>query len=146
MNISESKNLWEYRVKSTFENKKKISKGQSILWSIVGLILYHNTKDRLLIDIYNLLNDNELFVKLISLIDGRDFKFPSKEEIEEALLLAVFYYEKEVEKKSWKEIQDSLDFEISPIKWGIKIKNLNNWIKQKLNEVIKIEGISCQKK
>jgi hypothetical protein len=134
----EPTNVWEYRIEKVFSNKSKESSVKSQLWEIVNLILYENAKDRTLIDIYNLL-DKESFVKLISLLDGRTFQSPSKKELEETLLLAVLYYEKEIEGKSWREIQKEYDFEIPTIKYGIRIRNLDTWIRQKIQEIVRQE-------
>ena len=137
MNPNEYKSTWEYRIKEVF--KKREASSDNILWNIVNLILYSGAKDRVLIDIYNLFDDKNDFVKLISLLDGRTFKSPTKEELEDALLLAVLYYEKNICKKNWSEIRDSLDFKISSIKYGIKINNLSNFIKQKINEILGVK-------
>jgi len=135
MKKEEYKNVWEYRIKKAFSGKKEI---KSELWEIVNLILYENSKDRVLIDLYNLL-DKETFVKVISTMDGRTVTLPTKRELEEALLLAVLYYEKEINKKNWREIQEEFDFEIPTIKYGIRIRNLDMWLRQKIQEIIRME-------
>jgi len=129
--------VWQYRIKQTFKDiQKKEDKSANILWNLISMYLYANAKDTTLMDIYNFFEDKNDFVKFISLLDGRVFKSPTKSDMEDALLTAIFYYEKEINKKSWKEIQKGLDFKVSSIKYGIKIKNLNNWITQKFNEII----------
>lgn len=130
-------NLWEYKIKSVFKKEVKMYDSEKMLWNIITLLLYSSTKDKLLIDIYNFFEDKNDFVKFISLVNGRTLKIPTKKEMEDALLTAVFYYEKIINGKSWKEIQDDLDFDISPIKYGIRVKNLNSWILQKLQELIR---------
>jgi hypothetical protein len=136
MDSDEVKNVWEYRVKKAFE--KREGTNTDLLWELITLFLYSTSRDRLLIDIFNFFEDKNQFVKFISLVDGRTLKLPNKQDIEEALLTAVFYYEKKVNGKSWKEIQDALDFSVSPIKYGIKVRNLNSWITQKLQEILGI--------
>lgn len=140
MEQEDFKNVWEYRIKETFSNRTKDKKVENQLWEIVNLILYENSKDRLLIDLYNLL-DKETFIKVISLIDGRTFTPPSKKELEETILLSILYYEKEIEGKDWKQIQNEFDFEIPTIKYGIRIRNLDLWIKQKIQEILRRESI-----
>jgi len=134
MKEEEYKNIWEYRIKKAFSYKKESASEE--LWDIVNLILYENSRDRILVDLYHTL-DKESFVKVISLLDGRTFHSPTKKEMEETLLLAVLYYEKEIEGKSWKEIQSEYDFEIPTIKFGIRIKNLDNWIHQRIQEIVR---------
>jgi len=138
MESNDFKNIWEYRIRKTFEKVDKREE-TNLLWNIITLFLYSTTKDELLIDIYNFFEDKDQFVKFISLVDGRSLKLPTKKAIEEALLTAVFYYEKKIHGKTWKEIQESLDFEVSPIKYGIKVQNLNNWVVQKLQEILRKE-------
>lgn len=135
----EYKNVWEYRIKEAFKRKENIgskSNSSKMLWQIVNLILYENSKDRVLGDLYHGM-DKENFVKMISIIDGRNFHPPSKQELEETLLLALLYYEKEIEEKSWKQIQKEVGFPFSSIKYGIRIKNLSNWIEQKIQELVR---------
>ena len=139
---SSYKNIWEYRVKEAFKKEGSTSSNtHDILWDIVSLLLYSNTKDKILVDIFNFFEDKNDFVKFISMMDGRSLKIPTKMEIEEALLTAMFFYEKEIKGQTWKEIQESLDFTISPIKYGIKIKNLQNWLRQKIQEILHRRGI-----
>ncbi len=137
MDANDYKNIWEYRIKETFKQRER--NDVDLLWEIITLLLYSTTKDTLLIDIYNFFEDKDQFVKFISLVDGRSLKTPTKKEIEEALLTAVFFYEKKVNGKSWKEIQTSLDFDVSSIKYGIKVRNLNNWITQRIQKILELE-------
>lgn len=136
--MREPTNVWEERIRELFTNTQKSKTESQILWDIVNLVLYYNSHDRTLIEVYEML-DKEQFVRLIQILDGRTFKAPTKKEIEEALATAVFYYEKEVKGKDWKEIQDELDFEISPRKYGIRIRNLDNFVEQKIQEMIRKE-------
>jgi len=135
MDIEEARNVWEYRIQKLFTNTEKKSNPSDILWEIVNLILYENARDTTLIEVFNTL-DRKSFTKLIQLLDGRNFKSPTKKNLEEALLTAVFYYEKEFNGKDWKTIQDEIDFEISPRKYGIRVRNLNNYIVQKIQEML----------
>lgn len=133
-------NTWEYKIKKAFEKKEKTD-SIDILWQIVSVILYHESNSTTLIEVYKLFEDKkEDFIKLISLLDGRKFIPPTKKELEEVLLLAVLYYEKEIEKKNWDQIKSEFDFDFSSVKYGIRIKNLDNWIKQKIQEILKREG------
>jgi hypothetical protein len=133
--------VWEYKIKKAFDKKEK-STSVDILWQIVSLIFYQNVNDTLLIEIFKLFKDDKKkFIELISLLDGRKFEPPNKKQLEESLLLSVLYYEKEIENKSWEEIKKSFDFEIPTVKYGILIKNMNNWLKQKIQEILKKEGL-----
>ena len=137
--MSEYKDVWEYRVRETFNNKLKMTE-EDVIWEIVSLILYQNDKDSLLVKVYKLFENKNDFIKLISLLDGRKFDSPTKKEIEDALITAILYYEKEINGKTWEEIKSEFDFKISTIKYGIKIKNMNNWLSQKIQEFLRKEG------
>lgn len=128
--------IWEKRVKDKFEVTQKTDK-EHILWEIVSLLIYQNSKDTTLVEVFKLFDDKNDFVKLISLLNGKKFNAPTKKQLEENLLLAIFYYEKEIEGKSWEQIKEEINFDFSAVKYGIRIKNLNNWIKQKINEIVK---------
>jgi len=128
--------LWEKRVKDKFESTQKSDK-EHILWEIVSLLIYQNSKDTTLVEVFKIFDDKNDFVKLISLLNGRKFNSPTKKQLEENLLLAIFYYEKEIEGKTWEEIKENMEFDFSAVKYGIRIKNLNNWMKQKINEIVK---------
>jgi len=139
----EYKNIWEKRIQSAFKNKHKLKGHENIedsLWNIVNLILYQNATGTLLNEIYDLFENKDNFVKLITLLDGRIFKSPTKKELEETMLLSILYYEKEIEKKTWKEIEKSYSFKIPTVKYGIRIRNLDNWIKQRTYEILNKKG------
>lgn len=136
MDVENSTSVWDYRIRRLFTNTEKNDGASGLLWKIVNLVLYENTRDTTLIEIEKTL-DKENFIRLIQLLDGRSFRSPTRSELEEALLTAVFYYEKEINKKSWQQIQDEIDFEISPRKYGIRVRNLNNYVIQKIQELLR---------
>ena len=136
---------WEHRIKETFKNKEK-SDPEYLLWHIISLLLYQDAHDTTLIEVFKLFKNKENFVKLVSLLDGRNFKAPTKKDLEEKILLAILYYEKEILKKNWEEIKKEFHFNFSTVKYGIRIKNLDNWIKQKINEIIRKENKNGSKR
>ena len=129
---------WEHRIKETFASKEK-KDSEYILWHIISLLLYQDANDTTLIEVFKLFNDKSNFVKLVSLLDGRNFRAPTKRNLEEKILLAVLYYEREINNKSWEQIKKEFDFDFSTVKYGIRIKNLDNWMKQKINEIVRLE-------
>jgi len=134
---SEYADVWEQRIKEAFKNKGNKQKTVTdVLWNIVNLILFENAGETLLNEVYELFEDKSDFVRLITLLDGRVLKSPTKKELEETLLLALLYYEKEIEKKEWRDIEKSYDFKIPTVKYGIRIRNLDNWIKQRTYEIL----------
>lgn len=134
--LDDSKNVWDRKIKEIFNTTENSVEGSSLLWQIVNLILYESYRSTELVELYRVL-DKKQFIKMVQTLDGREFKPPTNKELQEALLTAVFYYEKEINNKSWKEIQDSMNFEISPRKYGIKVRNLSNFLEQKIQELLR---------
>lgn len=132
---------WEYRIKETFKDREK-KDSEDLLWQIISLLIYQDAQDTTLVEVFKLFKNNkEDFIKLISLLDGRTFRAPTKKTLEEKILLAVLYYEKEILNKPWDKIKKEFDFDFSTVKYGIRIKNLDNWIKQKINEIVRREEL-----
>ncbi len=138
MNTEQYDNLWDYKIKKAFSKKTKGN--GNIIWQIVNLILFHTTTDTTLIDLYNFYEDKSEFVRFVNEMGGRNINVPNKKELEDILILAMVYYEKEIKGKTWEEIKDEFNFKISSIKYGIKIRNLDSWLKQKIQEIIRREG------
>jgi len=134
---SEYADVWEQRIKEAFKNKSNKTKTLTdVLWNIVNLILFEEAGETILNEVYELFENKADFVKLITLLDGRVLKSPTKKELEETLLLALLYYDKEIEEKEWRDIEKDYDFKIPTVKYGIRIRNLDNWIKQKTYELL----------
>lgn len=113
---------------------RKDDKDLNIVLQALSLILYQNSHNTDLVELYHLL-DLEGFVKVVTLYEDRTVEFPSKDEIKESIILSLCFYYKEIENKSWAEIKDILPFEISSHSYASKIKNLNKFIKKKLKEI-----------
>lgn len=126
--------VFEYKIDEILENMKDTE--VTIVLKIFSLIFYHTQNNTDIIELYKLL-DLDSFIKVISLYDGRTVKFPTREIMKNHLLLSLLYYCKEVEGKDWEVIKKEFPFDISSISYGIQIKNLNNFIKQKLSEIVK---------
>lgn len=71
-------------------------------------------------EIFNLLGI-EKFTELLTLIDGRELHFPTREEFKDIVITVLCYYYKNVEDKSWDEIKVLLgDPNLNSIKYGIR--------------------------
>lgn len=106
------------------------------IFRIVSLVInndYSNNTD--LRDLYRVI-DLESFVKVVSIFENRSVKFPSKNSVKESLMLALCYYYKEIEGWSWEQIKNSLPFDISSISYGIRIKSLDRFLINKINELV----------
>ena len=134
--IKKPNNELEYRIKQLFE--KKEDKEIDIILDCVYLILFQTTHGNEIKQLYNLL-DLETFVKILTFFDGKTVSFPKKSEIKEAIILSLCYYYKEIKNMNWNEIKKQFPFEISSIKFGLRIKSFNNFLQRKLNTLLKGE-------
>jgi hypothetical protein len=103
------------------------------LLSIASVILFQDPNNKELAQIYQAIGI-ENFAKLVNIFNGRTITFFKRSEFEDALILALCYFMKEVEGKEWEEIKRILPFEISPISIGNKISILNRSIKSSIIE------------
>jgi len=126
-------NELEYRIDELF--KKKESKEIDMILDCINIILnsnYSNDITRL----YNLI-DLKSFVKIITLFDGKNISIPKKSDFREVIILALCYYYKEIKQMNWNDIKKQFTFEISPIKYGLRIKSINKYLKKQLDIVFK---------
>lgn len=125
----------DLRIKEIFG--KKGSGDMDSVWKIVDLLLYEGTKSSDLLELYRILEFKD-FVNVVALVDGREIRIPSKQQIEDILITALVYYEKELNGKSWKEIKREYpELPINSMKISYKIRNLNDFIRQRLTEVLR---------
>ena len=120
-------------------NKKK-SNEADLLWNIVNLFMLEKFKSDDLVQLYKAL-DISAFVKLIYVAGGKEIKLPTREELSDNLIAALLYIDKEILKLSWKEIQKKYPtLSISSIKYAIKIKTINNFVRQQLDAMLREHG------
>jgi hypothetical protein len=82
------------------------------------------------VEIYNLLGA-EQFAELIELVNGRKITFPDVETFKETVEIALSYYFKYIQNRSWDEIKVLLqNSEVSSIKYGINCTKLQNFISE----------------
>jgi len=136
--ISEPSDVWEKRLNSLFSENKKTVEQQFL--DIVSIILHQSTTNSDLSNLYACLDFNS-FIKVIDLFDGRTVTFPEKEELKDAIELALYFYYKEVkgiksyDKLKKLDIRDDKVF--SAISIGRKINNLKEGIVDVVVEALK---------
>jgi len=88
-------------------------------------------------EIYNLLG-LEKFTDLISLLDGRTVKFPTKEEFKDTVLTVLCYYYRNVLNLEWTDIKEKLGIpDINTIRQGIRSSQYEAFLKELINKRIK---------
>ncbi len=133
--FEKSTNIFENQIGNLFEKKKDTE--MDLILKIVSLIVYSESVNTDLVELYRLLKLED-FVKVITLFDGRNIKLPTSGELKEFLVLSLVYYYRTVKNLSWEKIKEKFPFEISGISFGIKVKNLDNFIRQKINEYFRL--------
>jgi len=132
-----NKHIFEYRIKEMFG--KHQSGDIDLIWQIVSLLIYQNSANTDVPSLFSLVDEDD-FLKIINLFGGRTIHFPTVDDIQKNLLLAILYYYKEIKGMPWEEIKKVIPFEFTAsdsISYGIKIRNFNTWMRQKLQELFR---------
>lgn len=129
------KNILEMKLNSVLKKEE-----ESIISDLIKLSLLktaEKNKDLLIFtEIYNLLGLDK-FSELISLIDGREITFPSKENLKDTLITVLCYYYRTMENKDWDEVKNIVgDPDLNTIKYGIKAKQLESFIGETMQKAL----------
>jgi len=128
--------LWQRQINELFQFREDGDVDK--FFSIVQLILSFSIKNKDLLELYKLIGLDK-FTKMINYFDGKEIKLLNSLEFKETMVLALFYYLRNIEKKSWDEIKKEIPFDVESIKYGIRMKKLNNYIKQEIDKLFKDE-------
>ena len=106
---------------------------KNIILDILQLNLFKNAEKNednlVIVELYNLLG-LEKFCEVIGLLSGKTVKFPTQDSLKEDVTIALCYYYKKFRNKSWDEIKGLIeDDRLQSVKYGIKIQQLNKFIK-----------------
>lgn len=127
----------EEQINEIFLNRHE-DKTDTIISALSIILNMTNSKNQDIIDLYNLVG-MDTFVSLVSLFERRTITFPPKNEIKDAIILAMVFYYKETKKLSWEEVKEILPFEFSSISYSSKIKNLKSYIIENLRDIFEEE-------
>lgn len=138
--IKSPKTVFQQKLK---ENLKSNS-SKSLVNDIIKLHLFKNAdKDPdqvVLIELYHYLG-TEKFIEMMNTFQGRTISFPSKEDFKDTLIISLCYYYREVEKKSWDDVKSLLNIpDLSSIKYGVKLGQLNDFIMKQCTILAKKDG------
>lgn len=132
MNLfGDSTDISDSQIEDLFKRKKETE--MDLILKVVSIIMYQTANSTEMVELYKLLGV-EKFSQLLMILDGRTFRLPTANEFKEDLILALVFYYKEVLQYPWNKIKEKFPFEISGISYGIKIKRLNNFCLQKMQE------------
>ena len=132
MTIDEKKSIWERNL-----NKLYSSVDNKDIGSLLRIIINENFGGRIT-KLYNIIDDDEKFSKIINEFSEKSIEFPNVDEFTTTIILTMVYYYKEVLGYSWKKIQELLPYERDiSLRYGARIRTLKESIKRKMNKVPK---------
>jgi hypothetical protein len=102
--------------------------------TFLKFVIYENFGDKMH-SLYSLINDNDVFFKIIDFMGGSTVEIPTSEEFKSTVILAMIYYYKEVMHYTWREIEKLIPYEKDlSLRYGSKLRNVKRTVKRKLNE------------
>lgn len=136
--------VWEEQMNELFLTREKASTNKVIEALSIILNKEYGNKNHDLIDLYNYMGFDD-FISVITLFERKTITFPSKEEIKEAVILALVFYYREIKGLEWVEIKKIVPFEFSSISYSFKLKSLNQFMIENLTKILE-EGESTNEK
>lgn len=123
-----AKSVFQQRLRDTL----KSDSSKDVIEDLLRLHLFKNAEKNedllTLIEVYDLLG-LEKFMDLMNLLDGRTVTFPDREDMKDTVQLAICYYYRNIEGKSWADIKEILgDPELPTIKYGIRMQQLQSFL------------------
>lgn len=139
MYYDEPKNLLESRLNEILKTERDESLMDDILRLSLMKSARKNESQLALVEAYELLGADR-FVELISLMGGREVKFPSKEDFRTTVLVATTYYLKDICGMNWNDIKSILsDPTLNTVRIGINDSQLSSWLDEQIRKRMKEE-------
>ena len=123
-----TKSVFQQRLRDTL----KTDASKDVIEDLIRLHLFKNAEKNekmlVLVEVYDLLG-LERFVDLLNVLEGETITFPTREDIKDTVQLAICYYYRNIEGKSWADIKTILgDPELPTIKYGIRMQQLQTFL------------------
>lgn len=107
-----------------------------MLWELFSQFMYEKAKYPELLELYKALDLNT-FAKVIHILGGKEIKFPTKAEVEDNLVAALLYMDREIYGLSWDEIKIKYpQLSVSALRYTMKIRSLNRYMQRQLQQVV----------
>lgn len=104
----------------------------ALIEDLIGLqMLKDSEKDEKLLTLRELFDylGVEKFMGVMNILAGKNIKFPQKESFKETIQIALCWYYKKIRNYDWETIKQLLkDEDLSSVKFGIKIQNLQKFM------------------
>lgn len=141
MNIEEQKKQWSETLKSAYTSTDSLSKDIKTLLEIIIYVSFGEKIGRL----YKIINDDNLFSRLVEEFGENEIQFPSKDDFTESVMTAIVYYYKEILGFNWEQIQEQLPYERDVgLRYKRKIDKLGDKIKKRLQQIEKNKKIEVE--
>lgn len=132
MNLEDKKKEWSENLKSAYNSADSLSKEIKTLLEIIIYVSFGEKIGRL----YKIINDNDLFSKIIEEFGNNEIEFPSKEDFTESIMTAIVYYYKEILGYNWEQIEKLLPYERDMgLRYNRRIDKLGDKIKKRLKQI-----------
>ena len=141
MNVDEKKKEWSENLKSAYNSTDSLSKDIKTLLEIIIYVSFGEKIGRL----YKIINDDNLFSKLVEEFGENEIQFPSKDDFTESVMTAIVYYYKEILGFNWEQIQEQLPYERDiGLRYKRKIDKLGDKIKKRLQQIEKNKKVEIE--
>lgn len=141
MTFEDKKKEWSQTLKSAYNSTDSLSKDIKTLLEIIIYVSFGEKIGRL----YKIIDNNNLFSKLIEEFGNNEIEFPSKDEFTESVMTAIVYYYKEILGYSWEQIQEQLPYEKDMgLRYNRKIDKLGDKIKKRLKQIERNKKIEIE--
>ena len=141
MNVDEKKKEWSENLKSAYNSADTLSKDIKTLLEIIIYVSFGEKIGRL----YKIINNDDLFSRLVEEFGENEIQFPSKDDFTESVMTAIVYYYKEILGFSWEQIQEQLPYERDiGLRYKRKIDKLGDKIKKRLQQIDKNKKIEIE--
>lgn len=132
----EVKSIWEQQLNNVFTESKHTD--MDMLLNILSIVMFGKFDERVG-KLYSIVNDIDLFTKIVNTFSGLEIKIPERQDFKDAITLGLSYYYREIKKMKWEDIKKELPYEDNlPLKTGKGLVKLNKSIKDKLSEILDI--------
>lgn len=131
--FSDPSNLFEKRIDEIFSAQK--TDEFDMLMRLVTIIIAEQAPGDDMVALYNLLPMQD-FVRVVNLFDGRLVRFFSRKDVQDALLLALCFYYREVEGLDWKEIAQKIPFPISSTSYSSRVRKLSAAMREQMMKTL----------
>ncbi len=138
----ETRNAFQKQLNDLF--KKETKNEDDLLLKILCLVLYNNTSDEDFMKLYKLVGVQTI-LDIVQVFGGKKIKIPTHDKLQESLIIANIYYEKDILGKSWDEVKDSLPFEINSLSYGRYIADFKLFLQQSLRYTIEEDDYELKK-